>query len=246
MAEPILIRFMQPLIVGRRAECFELIRRALDDTPAKQVLCDVIWPAMMQIDRLFRDDRVSTAVEQMATRICRTLADQLQAHLPQNSLNGKRVVILCAGTEQEELGAQICADLLQSDGWDVYFVGRMIPHDETLELVGKQSPDALVIFGTAPDDVPDTRQMIELIREVGVCPRMNIVASGGIFNRADGLWQEVGADAFAPTARDLLRTIDGLPPRELKVVRKSIVKQRNRKRKGHVPLAAKLQPASAE
>lgn len=240
MPEPLLIRFMQPLLAGRRIECFELVRRALDDTPAKDLICDVIWPAMGQIERLFRDDRINTAVEHMAARICRGLVDQLQLSLPSSALNGRRVVITCTATELEELGAQMCADLLQSQGWEVFLVGSGVPHDEILGLIGQQRPDVLLIFGTSPDEVPDTRNLITLVRDVGVCPTMNIVTSGGIFNRADGLWQEVGADASYATARDLLRGIQDLAPREAKVTRKSIVKKRNRRRKGAMPPAVAL------
>ncbi len=232
MAEPLLLRYLQPLLTGRRAECFELVRKGLDDATAKHLLCEVIWPAMTQVDRLFRDDRISQAVEQMATRINRTAADQLQAALPMTPRNGKRAVVLCAAMETEELGAQICADLLQAEGWEIFFVGRTVAHDEVVALLGQTQPHALLVFGSAPEDVPDMRGLIQYIRELGTCPTMNIVTSGGIFTRADDLWREIGADAFAPTARDLLRLLADLAPREPKSVRRSIVKKRNRKRKG--------------
>lgn len=235
MPEPLLIRFMQPLLAGRRTECFELVRAALDDMPAKDIICDVLWPAIGQVERLHKDDRINTAIEHIALRICRGLADQLQLSLPQPTPMGRRVVISCAPTELEELGGQMCSDLLQSQGWEVYFVGGGVPHDELLALIGQQRPDVLLLFGTSPEEVADTRSLIQLIREIGVCPTMNIVTSGGIFNRADGLWQEVGADACYPTARELLRAINDLAPRQAKTVRKSIVKQRNRKRKGSGP-----------
>jgi methanogenic corrinoid protein MtbC1 len=236
MAEPLLIRFMQPLLAGRRSECFELIHAALQDTPAKDLLCDVIWPAVAQVHRLYCDDRVNTAVEHIAVRICRALTDQLQRELPTHPPTGRKAVVACAPGELEELGAQMCADLLQSQGWEICLVGGGVPHDELLALIGQQRPTVLLIFGTTPDEAPSTRALISLVREIGVCPTMNIVTSGGIFNRADGLWQEVGADASYPTARELLRGINDLPPREPRSVRKSIVKQRNRKRKSATPV----------
>jgi hypothetical protein len=38
---------------------------------------------------------------------------------------------------------------------------------------------------------------------------MQIMASGGLFNRAEGLWQEIGADAFAATAEQALEIAAG-------------------------------------
>lgn len=245
MPDPLLIHYMQPLIAGRRSECFELIRGALNSQPAEDILCDVVWPAMGQVERLYHDDRINTAIEHMAARINRTVADQLQSALQQAPANGRRAIVVSAGTEAEELGAQMSADLLESKGWEVFFVGAGVPHDEVLALVGEHRPQMLLIFGTEPEQVPTCRQLISLIREIGVCPTMNIVTSGGIFARADGLWQEMGADVCYPTVRDLLEQVDDLKPREPNKTRKSIVKQRNRKRKKKTEAVESVVPVAA-
>jgi methanogenic corrinoid protein MtbC1 len=232
MPEPLLMRYMQPLLAGRRAECFSVIDEAVRvGTPAEELICDVVWPAMSQVERLFRDDRINCAIEHMACRINRTLADRLQACLPQEARNGKRIVITCASGVAEETGAQVVADLLQADGWEVYVLGGGVPQDEILALIGHIRPDALLIFGTRPEDVPETRHLVEFIRDIGVCPTMNIVVSGGIYNRADGLWQEVGADVFTESAREIRRILRDLPPRIPNAPRPALVKKRRRRRK---------------
>ncbi len=233
MSVPLLTQYLQPLLAGRRAECFEIISRAADDGwEAKSLINDVLWPSMSQVDRLYRDDRITCVIEHMATRINRTVADQLQARLPRAVANGKRVIICCAGGFREELGAQMVADLFQSDGWEVFFLGGGIPDDELLMLIGQKRPDALVIFGVEPAETPLTRRVIELIREVDSCPTMNIVVAGGVFNRADGLWQEVGADAFAPDADEVVHAVNALAPRIPGPPRRGTVKKRQRRRRG--------------
>ncbi|TWT45765.1 B12 binding domain protein [Phycisphaerae bacterium RAS1] len=233
MPDSLLQRYLEPLVAGRRRECFELISAALNDgATAGNLLADVVWPALEHVERLFRSDRLSHATEHAACLINRTVSDQLQARLPAAPPNGRRVVVTCADSESEELGGQITSDLLQADGWEVFFIGAGGPHDEILSLIGQLRPDILVIFGAQPDDVPNARRLVEMIREVGVCPTMNIVASGGIFNRADGLWQEVGADVLCPTPQELPELLRDLPPREpTTVVRIGVVKRRRRKRK---------------
>ena len=232
MPEPLLTRYMQPLLAGRRAECFQLIANAVENgQSAEDVICNVVWPAMAQVDRLFRGDRINTAIENMACRINRTVADQLQRHLPTRPTNGKRALIHCAEDVREEVGAQMVADLMQADGWEVFFIGGGVPQDEILGIVGELRPHILLIFGTEPTAVPHVRRMIDLIREIGVCQTMNVVVSGGIYNRADGLWQEVGADVYAENARDLLRLANELRPREPGAPRQGIVKKRRRRRR---------------
>ena len=232
MPEPLLMRYMQPLLAGRRAECFELVDQAVGHgQAAADLICNIVWPAMAQVERLYKDDRINTAVEHMACRINRTVADQLQAHLPKSERKNKRVLVECAVDQQEELGAQMVADLLQADGWDVFLMGGGVPDDEVLATVGELRPQVLLIFGTLPTSVSQTRQQIELIREVGACPTMNIVVSGGIFNRADGLWEEVGADVFAPSAREVVQIVNKLQPRTPQPPRLGIVKKRRRRRR---------------
>jgi methanogenic corrinoid protein MtbC1 len=232
MPEPLLTRYLQPLLAGRRAECFAVIRDAiLDGSEAEDLICDVVWPAMAQIERLFSDDRINTAVEHMASRINRTVADQLQLRLPTNDRLNKRIVIACADEFREELGAQMVADLFQSAGWEVFFVGGGVPDDEILGLVGVQRPQALLLFGADPQQVPQIRRLVELIREIGVCPTMNIVVSGGVFGRAEGLWQEVGVDAYAPSVREVVDLVSELPARAPGPPRRGVVKKRQRRRR---------------
>ena len=45
-------------------------------------------------------------------------------------------------------------------------------------------------------------------------PNMQIMVSGGLFNRAEGLWQEIGADSFAATAEQALEIATGATPIE--------------------------------
>lgn len=232
MAEMLLTRYLQPLLAGRRSDCFAMVHEALAaGRPAAELIEHVIWPAMAQVDRLYRDDRINTAHDNIATRINRTVADQLQRALPTSPSNGRRILVTCADEPREELGAQMVADLLQSDGWEVVFVGGGVPHDELVALIGQIRPHALVIFGTQPTSVPAVRQFVMSIREIGICPEMNIIASGGVFNRAEGLWREVGADVFCDGARDILETAATLEPRIPGARPVGLVKKRRRKRK---------------
>jgi len=232
MSEPLLTRYLQPLLAGRRAECFNLVNEALEqEMRPEKIAFDVVWPAMVQVERLFRDDRIDIVIDNMSSRINRTITDQLQARLPKRKSIGKRILVSCADDEREEIGGQMLADLFQSNGWDVYLVGAGIPDDELLKLVGQLRPDVLMIYGTQPTEVPGVRRFIELIREIGVCATMNIIASGGVFNRVDGLWQEVGADVFVEQPRDVIETVSQLAPRVPGPRRLGIVKKRRRRRK---------------
>ena len=183
MTEPLLTSYLQPLLAGRRAECFEMIQKALHaGRDARKLIFDVLWPAMAQVERLYRDDRINTAVDNMATRINRTVADQLQVRLSTSPPDGRRILVTCADEPREELGAQMIADLFQAEGWDVFFAGGGIPYDEMVTLIGQLRPNVLLMFGTQPESVPLVRQFVLTLREIGVCPTMNVVVSAPVCN----------------------------------------------------------------
>jgi methanogenic corrinoid protein MtbC1 len=125
----------------------------------------------------------------------------------------------------------MCADLFEADGWTVHFVGGGVPSDEVLTLVGQLRPDILMIYGTQPSGVPAVRQLVDQIRDIGVNPTMNILVSGGVFNRADSLWKEVNADLFAKTAKQALALAAEARPRVPEPSRAGAPKKRRRRRR---------------
>ncbi len=228
----LLDRFMEPLLAGDRQTCRQIFSQCLERTQnATELYEAILWPAMERVERLYRADRINVVTEHMATRINRCLADQLQASLPRIQPNGKSVIICCADNEPEELGAQMCADLFESDGWAVHFVGGGVPHDEILMLVGARRPTVLLLYGTQPQGVPGVRKLIDTIREIGANPTMNILISGGVFNRAPGLWKEVNADLYARTIGQALELANQAEPRTPDVRIPGAPKKRRRRRR---------------
>ncbi|MCH2149994.1 MAG: hypothetical protein MK095_11230, partial [Phycisphaerales bacterium] len=71
----------------------------------------------------------------------------------------------------------------------------------------------LLLFSSSAQDAPHIRVLIDTVREVGACPNMQIVVGGGIFNRAEGLAEEIGADLWATTPTELIHKINTEPDR---------------------------------
>jgi methanogenic corrinoid protein MtbC1 len=202
----ILERYLDALLKGDRTSCRSVIEKTLQTgIPANSVYVDIIWPIMVEIDDLSRADRITPNQEHLATRINRTIVDQLQNKLPRRPVKNKKIVVCCADIESQELGAQIMADLFESDGWEVKFLGGGLTNDDILAFVHEYAPDILLIYGTAPKQAPSIRRLIDTIKDVNAWPDMRIMVSGGLFNRAEGLWQEIGADLFAATALEAIQ-----------------------------------------
>jgi methanogenic corrinoid protein MtbC1 len=211
--ENLLARYLEPLLHGDRKACRSVIEEALQSgIPANSVYVNIIWPIMVEIEKLLRNDKITPVQEHLATRVNRTIVDQLQNKLPRRPRKNKKIVVCCAPDELQELGAQIMTDLFESNGWEVRFLGGGLTNDDILAFINEYSPSILLIYGTAPKQAPDVRRLIDTIKSVNAWPDMRIMVSGGLFNRAEGLWQEMEADLYAATAFDALQAASNDSP----------------------------------
>jgi len=219
--------YLQPLLEGDRLACRLMVDQALAcGIEPYELLTKLIWPTMELIQSLYREDRISIGNLNMATRLNRSITDQLTARLPRKAPDGRKVLIFCGDDEPEELGGQICADMFESDGWTVRFAGGGVPEDEVLKFLGDFRPDLLVMFATLPSNVPAVRKLIDYLREVNSCPSMQVMCCGGIYKRAEGLAEEIGADLYAPDAAEAVRVAGEHPSKKATVDQQTVGRMR--------------------
>ena len=220
--------YLQALIAGERNVARNIVENAIskDGHNAFDLLNALVWPTMELLQALYRDDRITISSLNLATRLNRNITDQLCAQLPKSESNGKKVLIFCGDDEPEELGGQICSDMFESNGWKVKFAGGGVPEDEVLSLIGSERPDLLLMFGTLPSGVPAVRKLIDYLREVNSCPQMQIMCCGGIYKRAEGLAEEIGADLYAPDAAEAVAVANAHPDRKATVEQQTVGRTR--------------------
>ena len=219
------------LMAGDRAAARNLIEAALGDGfTAAGLLSDLVWPTMESIRAMFKDDQITQMQMNLATRLNRQMTDQLAARLPLGEPNGRQVLIFCGNDEPEELGGQIAADLFESAGWTVKFGGGGVANDEILKMVGEDRPELLVMFATLASGVPHVRKLIDYLREVNCNPGMQVMCCGGIYKRAEGLADEIGADLFAPDAATAVEVAESQRDRRANLDQQSVGRTRRIKK----------------
>jgi len=232
----ILARYLEPLLRGDRQACRAVVEETLQSgVPANAVYLDLIWPIMTEIEHLLRQGKITAVQEHLATRINRTIIAQLQNKLPRRPKKTNKVAICCSPEELQELGAQMLTDLFESDGWDVRFLGGGLTNDDLLSFIHQYAPTILMVYGISPKQAPDLRRLIDTIKSVNAWPEMRIMVCGGLFNRADGLWEEMEADLHAANAVEAIQmacNCQEIPRCERRTI--------NRRKKRRLVLGAKL------
>lgn len=220
-------RFFTSLISGDRQACRDIVDQALQaDTPATRILSHLFWPALEQFQNLHRNDQLSPLAYNFATRLLRQLVDQMQIRLEQSTRRGTKVLIVSGEEQSEEISAQMAADLLEADGYTVYYAGGGIANDEIVEQLTEIKADKLVIFGAVSSTVPATRVLIDRMHEIGANEHVQVIVGGGIFNRADGLAEEIGADLWANDPTELAEAMQAEPERRMTPDQRTVGRKR--------------------
>lgn len=241
--------YMDALLEGDRMTARRIVEGALNQggIPAELLLTDLVYVAMEKIRAAYKDDEITITQLNLATRLNRYYADVVGSKLEQAPLNGKRVLVFCGADEPEELGGQITADLFQAAGWEVKFAGGGVPEDEVLKLIGEERPDLLVMYATLATGVPGVRKLIDYLREVNSNPEMQIMCCGGIYKRAEGLAEEIGADLYAPDAASAVEVAVRQSGRRATVEQQTVGRSR-RLRKAAIrkaPVLGRIAPAAS-
>lgn len=228
--EAIMERFFTSLISGNRPACRELVDQMIDaELPATTILSELFWPVLEHIQNMYRNDQLAAISFNFATRMLRTLADQMQMRLPMAESRGQSAIVFTGPEESEEIGGQMVADLLEADGYDVYYLGGGVANDEIVSKVAELNIDKLVVFGVVPSTVPFTRLLIDHMHDIGSCPKVQICVGGGVFNRAEGLAEEIGADLWASTPMELVEEMSANPMQRMDDEQRTVGRKRRTK-----------------
>lgn len=212
MSQEVLVeRLFETLIAGDRQAARALVQEAGKGVSAETVLSDLFWPTHEMIEKLHKSDQMTAVTYQMATRLLRMLVDQAAAKLKVPTITERTVFAACGPSQGEELAGQMAVDLLEANGFDVTFTGGGIPADEIIAEVQTRRPDILLLFASAAADLPGIRRIINDLRENGACAGTRILVGGGVFNRADGLAEEMGADLWAYSPADVVDLLTNDP-----------------------------------
>ncbi|MDQ7012470.1 MAG: cobalamin B12-binding domain-containing protein [Planctomycetota bacterium] len=230
--EHLMERLFEILINGDRPASRALIKEMQDGgMTGNDMLTDIYWPSYEAIERLNRNDQLTILSYRLATRLLRVMIDQTSTLLEHAPRNGRSIFASCGPSEGEELGGQIAIDLLEAEGYNVTFSGGGVAADEILAMVQESKPQILLMFCSAPGDLPQIRHLIDSIREIGACPNMQIAVGGGVFTRADGLAEEIGADISASSPRALYEELSQKPNHRSEANREGTARTRRPRRK---------------
>jgi methanogenic corrinoid protein MtbC1 len=114
------------------------------------------------------------------------------------------MVVTGVSGELHQIGANLVADAMESNGWVVRFLGTNLPHSSVLATVEEASADVLCISTTITANLPLVAELVRTVRSKLGAGSPKIVLGGSAYRLASQFAKDLGAaGAFTDLRRAL-------------------------------------------
>ena len=162
----------------------------------------IIQPCMVEVGYQWEDGEISTAQEHLAS----TTVSRIMSYIFTKVSSVSRVkashkaVVATAPDETHELGARMVADLLETGGWKVKFLGGNTPPDSLADFISRDVPDILAISVTMFYNLENTEELIASVKKIPGSGKMKVIVGGQAFQSDPHIWKTIGADGYSSDA----------------------------------------------
>jgi methanogenic corrinoid protein MtbC1 len=203
------------LLAGDVTACQGLTRRMVNS--ASEMACffvHVLQPALYTIGVRWENAEIRVAHEHLASAIVsRLLASIPVAEFAAVTSRGK-VVVSTAANEFHEIGAWMVAYCLESDGWDVRYLGANLPGEDLLAFVRAERPDLLCLSLTMAFNLGSIKRIIKGVRAEASLAQTKVLVGGQALLSDPTLVHDLGADAFVADCKDAIQAARSFCTRE--------------------------------
>jgi methanogenic corrinoid protein MtbC1 len=194
-------KYLNFLIEGDKASAHSLIMDAVQNgTSIKDLYLNVFQITQKETGRLWQISKISVAHEHFITAATQLIMAQLYPYMFTSTNKENRIIVTCINGELHEIGARMVADIFEMEGWNSYYFGANTPLNSVLESINTYKPQILAVSTTMTFNLSSVSTMIEKVKSETEVKNLKILVGGYPFLIADKLWQNIGADGFAPDA----------------------------------------------
>lgn len=181
-SEDIINVFITSLINGNRKKCSDIVHNLLNENISIIDLYEnLIKPSLYKIGELWEYNKISVAVEHMATSTTEAILNELYAQVISDIRQSKKVVVGCVENEFHQVGIKMVSDIFEQNGWDTFFLGANTPLKDLILFAKSINPDIIALSLSIYFNIPMLQKMILEIKET--FPGVQILVGGQAFSR---------------------------------------------------------------
>lgn len=189
--------YLRSLLLLNREEAISLVLRRLESgLTIRELFRLVIHPVQQEVGRLWQENRISVVQE----HYCSAATDLLISRVQRRFVGVSRsvaAIAICPDGEEHSLGIKMFADLLESDGWMVAYLGAKCPMADVLKLIRIHGTDLVAISVATLLNLAKARELIKGIRSLPVEHAPVIIVGGAAVNSNPEICEHLEADGWA-------------------------------------------------
>jgi len=180
LTELVYEEYLAALLAGDRARCTAIVEELLAaDVGLRELYVDLFQRALYDVGELWEHQRISVAVEHLATAITERLLTLVQPQVFTGPSREHSIIVACVGSEYHQLGGRMVADFCELHGWRGYFVGHHTPLPELLSLIEERRPTLLGLSLSIYFNLPALLTALDAV--TGAYPDLPILVGGQAF-----------------------------------------------------------------
>ena len=195
--------YLAALMSGDATRARWLIDQAVDGGVAvRDVYLQVLAPTLQEVGERWAAGELTVAHEHYSVAVTQGIIGVLAPRIRLAPTSGRLAVVACTPGELHALGAQMVADFLEGEGWEVLALGAATPAADLAALVDDERPDLVALSTAMPNNLEAATTMVEMLRSLAEPP---FVAVGGLAWEAldEARRDALGADALFADPREL-------------------------------------------
>ncbi|PKN12221.1 MAG: corrinoid-binding protein [Deltaproteobacteria bacterium HGW-Deltaproteobacteria-4] len=194
-------QLLTTMINADRSAAAALVEQALSDgIEPRQVIADILDPAIVRLGRLWEDETMSLAQNFVASKIAEDTLLRCIPNKADNSHSKGAVVIGNIEDDFHSLGRKTVGLFLAAAGWEVHDLGNDVTAEELLAKALEVNACVIGASAMMQTTALNIRKLRQLIDERGLANRIKLAVGGAVFNWRPELVEEIGGDGTANNA----------------------------------------------
>lgn len=144
----------------------------------ESVYTKLIMPSLYDVGRLWEQGQISIAHEHLSTSIVIRIMSSLYSSFCSAEHTRGTAIVSSSVNDHHEIGARMVADVLELNGWNVYYLGANTPYDDLMKLIREEKPHILALSVTMSYNLPEAAEIVDKIKNSPDAANMKIILGG--------------------------------------------------------------------
>ncbi len=169
---------------------------------------EIIQPAMVEIGRLWQQNKLTVAQEHLATAISQNVLARAYSKAEFADPIDRKALCACIEGNHHALGLRMISDAYEISGWDVCFLGSNTPSNSIISQVDIEKPDVLALSVSMPHQFITLGNLLAQLRSEMGTQLPAIVLGGLAINNYQQLVLNLKTDSCYENAKAIWKDLN--------------------------------------